>query len=60
MRLSHKDQQDKFVRLLASLQARKFYGEVTLNIQAGNIVLVEHSEKTKLEEVTDEDAKSSP
>lgn len=38
------------------LQDENFYGQVTLDMQAGNILLIRKNETTKLEEVADGNA----
>lgn len=39
------------ITVISSLQARKFYGAVQLDLIAGNVVLTRVSETIKLEEV---------
>lgn len=53
-RLTHEQQRQAFIAMLKKLQEDKFFGTVLLNLQSGNIVLVEEHKKHKLTEVCDE------
>lgn len=50
MKSTFEDQTRAVVRMLTELQGRKYYGEVTLVLQGGNVVLLRKVQTEKLED----------
>jgi len=57
VKLNHAQQLAKMTAIVKELQGKQFYGQVTLDIQAGNILLIRKQETVKLEEVSNGNAR---